>query len=322
MYPCRQEPDAETLEKLDQLSKFIRDELEEFIIPVPSHQPAYRFTRKLAVLSVKRYELILHHIRQPSLRPKQGSLETDRAFLLSVEVLDYMNEMLTTSWAWQFYGFIQWQPLVLVLSRLSLAQFDTMAEHAWSVVTRAINLLPRFITKEPLFKPLRNLIRCVKQRRLQQLEIQSLTAGRALRDPVAGTHLAYSSRTVPSDLDRTEEDSLPSTAPNFSLEISNDVKEYLWPEVPGISQSFLGSYSQSILPTDANDLDTGIRNETMNSTIPRGNGHLQEALKETEWHDQGTAGAPYQQVQTDEWNEMFTTEGQSTLWGHWGQWML
>ncbi|EXK75975.1 hypothetical protein FOQG_19263 [Fusarium oxysporum f. sp. raphani 54005] len=162
MYPCRHEPDWDTLQKLVQLSEFKEQAFAEFLMHKRPDKPIYLFTRIMAVFSVKRYELILDHIRQPSLRPEKSSLATDNAFLLALGALEdiytLQHGLSTRRWAWQFYGFIQWQPLAVVLGRLSVVEFDTIAEHAWDVSMRTLSILPEAVREKPLWQPLCKLI--------------------------------------------------------------------------------------------------------------------------------------------------------------------
>ncbi|KAH7238007.1 hypothetical protein B0J15DRAFT_376741, partial [Fusarium solani] len=173
MYPCRQEPDADTLCQLEKLSKFSQEAFLEFLAPSQPDKPIHLFTRTMAAVAVRRYELILQHIRQPSLQHGKDRLDTDKPFSLALGILEDIHMLQhgppTSRWAWQLDGFIQWQPLALVLSRLSVVEFDAMTEHAWSVVMRSLEACPESIKEEPLWQPLFNVIQSVKNRRLRQL---------------------------------------------------------------------------------------------------------------------------------------------------------
>lgn len=162
MYPCRHEPDWNTLQKLVQLSESKEQAFAEFLVHKHPDKPIYLFTRIMAVFSVKSYELILDHIRQPSLRPEKSSLATDNTFLLALGALEdictLQYGLSTRRWAWQLYGFIQWQPLAVVLGRLSVVEFDTVAEHAWDVSMRTLSILPEAVREKSLWQPLCKLI--------------------------------------------------------------------------------------------------------------------------------------------------------------------
>ncbi|KAH7237963.1 hypothetical protein B0J15DRAFT_453431 [Fusarium solani] len=329
MYPRNREPDSDTLHKLAQLSEFNEKAFSEFLKPVQADRPIHIFTRTMASVSVRRYKLILHHIRQPSLRPTQSSLATDKAFIMALGILEDIYKLQhgpsTRRWAWQLYGLIQWQPLAIVLGRLSVVEFDAMAEHAWGVVTRVLSVLPDAIREEPLWQPLCKLSQHVKKSRFQQLMSRRGAAARVAhkqRDQTVSTQ-ASSPKTVATD---GNEGNAPSwVASNTLPGPGRAMLDHPLTGLPVTTQPALECHSQDQALTSGSDAASLLRgSDGISSILRRQEDHLPAWL----W---GTAPGPQVQDPTgasshqaedpiwDQWDEMVSADKheQSMLWDGW-----
>ncbi|SPJ74078.1 uncharacterized protein FTOL_03808 [Fusarium torulosum] len=321
MYPCRQKPDVDTIHKLDDLSQYSQQEFAEFLVPVPPDQPICLLTRTMAAIAVRRHELILDHIRQPSLQARGNSLGRDKQFILALGVLEDIHMLQhgpsTRRWAWQFYGFVQWQPLVLVLCRLSVSEFDAMAEHAWNIVMKTLETCPESIKEEPLWQPLFNLIQCVNKRRLQQLKSRPSADIRKLRNP---SNYAYTPRTQESEPGKSGGNTLPRMGSN---DLPRSEQDHLPTAVSATSTPSVEWRSQNWFLTQGNNPDIVMgAMDAITSVYPREEDHLPTGL------EQSAAGSQEQNVtekssdsvessRLAQWNEIFNTSEQFVLWDQW-----
>lgn len=323
MYPCRREPDANTLRQLEHLSKFSQQEFTEFLTPSQPDKPIYLFTRTMAAVAVRRYELILHHIRQPSLQHGNGRLDTDKPFHLALGVLEdilmLQHRPATRRWAWQFYGFIQWQPLALVLSRLSVVEFDTMAEYAWSVVTRTLEACTESIKEEPLWEPLFNVIQSVKKRRLQQLKSRSDNSVRGHSTPTNSTGAL---RTLGAESGEDGGSILPWM-------VADDLPGHETPaSLRSTRQPSLEWRSRDWFLARNNDTDALVGDmDAISSIYRRGEDHLSVEPEQSargslpKSQDQNTGDGSLQHINnnpgSDLWNDMINISEQSISWDRW-----
>ncbi|PKX93523.1 Zn(II)2Cys6 transcription factor [Aspergillus novofumigatus IBT 16806] len=320
----RSELDADTLHQLEQLSKFSQQEFAEFLAPSQPDKPIYLFTRTMAAVAVRRYELIVHHIRQPSLQHSNGRLETGTLFHLAVGILEYIHMLqhgpLTRCWAWQLDGFIQWQPLALVLSRLSVVEFNAMAERAWSVVTRILEACPESIREEPLWQPLLNVIQSVKKRRLQQLKNRSDNSVRRHYTPSDSTGALRNMKAEPSEgggsaLSWIRADDLPGAA-----QIATGTS-------PPTRHPSLEWRPQAWFLARINDPDAHVGGmDAISSVYQREEEHLPVEPEQSaprslpKSQDQNTGDESLQDINNpgwDEWNGMINMSEQSMLWDRW-----
>ncbi|KAH7112965.1 hypothetical protein B0J13DRAFT_657430 [Dactylonectria estremocensis] len=328
MYPRHHEPGSDTLHKLAQLSEFNEKAFSEFLKPAQPDRPIHLFTRTIATVSLRRYELILHHIRQPSLRLTSSSLTTDKAFIMALGILEDISKLQhspsTRRWAWQLYGLIQWQPLAIVLGRLSAVEFDAMAEHAWTVVTRVLSLLPDAIREEPLWQPLCKLSQHVKKSRFQQLMSRRGAAAQVAhkqRDQTASTQ-ASSAKTA--EADGNEGNAPPWAASNT---LPGPERAVLDP-LTGLSvttQPALECHSQEQALTSGNGATSLLRGSDGISRILR---HQEDNLSAWLWgtapgpQGQDPIGASSHQAEDPSWdqlNQMISAgeHEQSMLWDRW-----
>ncbi|KAH7186602.1 hypothetical protein DER44DRAFT_802236 [Fusarium oxysporum] len=321
MYPCRQKPDVDTIHKLDELSQYSQQEFVEFLVPVPPDQPICLLTRTMAAIAMRRHELILDHIRQPSLQARDNSLGRDKQFILALGVLEDIHMLQhgpsTRRWAWQFYGFVQWQPLVLVLCRLSVSEFDAMAEHAWNIVMKTLETCPESIKEEPLWQPLFNLIQCVNKRRLQRLKSRQSADIRKHRNP---SNYTCTPRTLESEPGKSGGSTLPWMGPN---DLPRSEQDHLPTAVSATSTPSLEWRSQNWFLTQGNNPDIVMgAMDAITSVYPREEDHLPTGL------EQSAAGSQEQNVtekssdsvessRLAQWNEIFNTSEQFVLWDQW-----
>ncbi|KAH6955629.1 hypothetical protein BKA56DRAFT_603369 [Ilyonectria sp. MPI-CAGE-AT-0026] len=329
MYPRHREPDSDTLHKLAQLSEFNEKAFSEFLKPAQPDRPIHLFTRTMATVSVRRYELILHHIRQPSLRPTLSSLATDKAFIMALGILEDIYKLQhgpsTRRWAWQLYGLIQWQPLTIVLGRLSVVEFDAMAEHAWSVVTRVLSLLPDAIREEPLWQPLCKLSQHVKKSRFQQLMSRRGAAARVAHTQPDQTVSAQASSAKTADTNGDEVNAPSWVASNTLPGPERAMLDHPLTGLSVTTQPALECHSQEQVLTSGNDATSLLwGSDGISSILWRQEDNLPAWL----W---GTAPGPQRQDPTgasshqaedpiwDQWNEMISAgeHEQSMLWDRW-----
>ncbi|KAH7111730.1 hypothetical protein B0J13DRAFT_576554 [Dactylonectria estremocensis] len=315
MYPRHREPDSDTLHKLAQLSEFNEKAFSEFLKPAQPDRPIHLFTRTMATVSVRRYELILDHIRQPSLRPTPSSLATDKAFIMALAILEDIYKLQhgpsTRRWAWQLYGLIQWQPLTIVLGRLSVVEFDAMAD------------MPG--VEEPLWQPLCKLSQHVKKSRFQQLMSRRGAAARVAHKQRDQTASTQASSTKTADTDGNE-----GNAPSWvaSNTLAGPERAMLDHPLTGLSvttQPALECHSQEQALTSGNDATSLLRgSDGISSILRRQEDNLPAWLWGTAPGPQGQdpTGASSHQAEDpiwDQWNEMISAgeHEQSMLWDRW-----
>ncbi|KAH7142309.1 hypothetical protein DER46DRAFT_619286 [Fusarium sp. MPI-SDFR-AT-0072] len=321
MYPCCQKPDVDTIQKLKELSQYSQREFAEFLVPVPPDQPICLLTRTMAAIAVRRHELILEHIRQPSLQACDSSLGRDKQFTLALGVLEDIHMLQhspsTRRWAWQFNGFVQWQPLVLVLCRLSVAEFDAMAEHAWKIVMKTLETYPESIKEEPLWQPLFNLIQCVDKRRLQQLKSIPSANIRKHRDP---SNYACTPRTLESEPGRSGGNNLPWTEPN---DLPRSEQDHSPTALSATSTPSLEWRSQNWFLTQGNNPDIVMgAMDAITSVYSREEDHLPTGLEQSaaESQEQNMTEKSSDRVESSrlaQWNEIFNASEQFVLWDQW-----
>lgn len=321
MYPCRQEPDVDTIHKLDELSQYSQREFAEFLVPVPPEQPICLLTRTMAAIAVRRHELILDHIRQPSLQAKDNPLERDKQFILALGVLGdihmLQHGLSTRRWAWQFDGFVQWQPLVLVLCRLSVAEFDAMAEHAWKVVMKTLETCPESIKEEPLWQPLFDLIQCVNRRRLQQVKSRPSADIRKHHNPSNYTRTPI---TLESEPGKSGGSTLPGMVPN---DLPRSEQDYLPTALSTASTPSLVWRSQNWFLTQGNNPDIVMgAMDAITSIYHREEDHPPTGLEQSApgSQEQNMTEKTSNNVESSrlaQWDEVFNTSEQSVLWDQW-----
>lgn len=320
MYPCSRDPSADVLQRLEKLSQFSKQEFSEFLAATQPDKPIHRFTRTMAAIAVRRYELILDHIRKPSLKLRRSNLELDKQFLSALGILEdahlLRHGLSTRHWAWQFHGFVQWHPLALVLSRLCVVEFDGMAERSWDVVVRTVKDLSESVKEEPLWQPLCNLTRYVGRRRLQQLKDKSMASTRG--DP----HHAATFMTTGAHLQSIEG----STYTQITNAPSGGELTHSSSVTLGTRQPTFERRSQDWYLAGDKNSHPSTRDIEGNPNDYRGEkGHLPVELGVSQDSlsmptDQGLADDSFQNVGElgqDEWDDLLTLSEESMLWDRW-----
>ncbi|EWZ33069.1 hypothetical protein FOZG_14564 [Fusarium oxysporum Fo47] len=141
----------------------------------PRNSEQDSFLRIMTDVVASRVELMAYY--QERLSGTFDPAAQEDLFNVAIKVVDLAYKLgrspSMSKWAWITQGFLQWQPLIIILGYICAVPWGACSEKAWSTVGRCINTMPEGIKHEPLWQPLQRLLSRTYQHRI------SSTAGEA-----------------------------------------------------------------------------------------------------------------------------------------------
>lgn len=132
----------------------------------------------------KIWELIIKNQRPPNLRV---DVPDDDSFALAVSVLEDLalirHSQAGQKVAWILQGYMQWQPYVIILSRIIVLDWSDASEKGWTAVTTSLNDVSKSVQADSVWQPLRLLLNKAYRHRKEQLDLQQQSLQSLRRGP-------------------------------------------------------------------------------------------------------------------------------------------
>ncbi|ETS81051.1 hypothetical protein PFICI_06053 [Pestalotiopsis fici W106-1] len=213
--------EANIQEKLEKLHSF-KDRISAERWHWQLDQPIQLALSMLSKVHCNSWELmILHHKRQSSF---QEDRPDEKSFTLALAIIEdffeFQTNEATQRWAWLVQGNVYWQPLAIVLARICSCPWDSTSEHAWSLVTRSLEIVPDIVHTDPLWRTLQQLVTRANRHRMQQLESQTQSHQQSVAEPQMEQdkmQIAESTRSAYEEQQATVEESANTAGPSVAL---------------------------------------------------------------------------------------------------------
>ncbi|KAJ4175953.1 hypothetical protein NW755_014674 [Fusarium falciforme] len=148
------------------------------------------FLRMITDIVASRLELMAKY--QDLIAKNLDPASQEDLFNLAIKVVDLAYKLRRSPsmsrWAWLSQGFLQWQPLVIILGHICAVPWGATSEKAWTTVGQCIDTMPEAIQHEPLWQPLRRMLSRAHRHRTSSTE----TAPAATFTPAPDSEVAAS----------------------------------------------------------------------------------------------------------------------------------
>lgn len=265
----QRESDANIEHKLEKLRNF-KERMSAERYHWQLDQPIQLALAILSKVHANSWELMINHHKCQPLSP-EGTPD-DKSFTLALAIVEdfyeFQQNEATKRWAWLVQGNVHWQPLAIVLTHVCSRPWDATAEHAWSLVTRSLSIVPAVAQTDPIWRALQHLIAKAHRHRAQhsqkarmpqrqhedsqpQSDSQSDRGFATYQNIVGGPTISAS----PTHSSSQQDELALRESPNTHSKASKPQNDRIEDQIPWLFPSDLDDGQGTMVPADVADLE-------------------------------------------------------------------